>query len=180
MAENQRTRLTRQLLFHALVEMLGEMDMEKITVTELCRRAGINRTTFYKYYKIPHDVLDDLERSELEATSRTIYGEADKDYVNMVRAFSYMNQNSGVALALNEKSLKICMEGRFTSAEGDYLASLLSGGYPEGLAPYMRLIFLVAANHWLKDENRMSPEAFARFIWTLAGAARGLKGGAKH
>ena len=91
-----------------------------------------------------------------------------------------MQYVAGVALALNEKSLKICMEGRFTSAEGDYLASLLSGGYPEGLAPYMRLIFLVAANHWLKDENRMSPEAFARFIWALAGAARGLKGGAKH
>lgn len=180
MAENQRTRLTRQLLFHALVEMLGETDMEKITVTELCRRAGINRTTFYKYYKIPHDVLDDLERSELEATSRPVYGDEDRDFDNIVRAFSYMDQNSGVALALNEKFLKICMEDRFQSAEGDYLVDVLSDGYPEELAPYMRLIFLVAANHWLKDENRMSPEAFARFIWALAGAARGLKGGAKH
>lgn len=60
------------------------------------------------------------------------------------------------------------------------MAGVLSGGYPEGLEPYMRLIFLVAANHWLKDEDRMSPEDFARFVWAVASAVRGLEGGAKH
>ncbi|QDP39511.1 TetR/AcrR family transcriptional regulator [Radiobacillus deserti] len=50
---------TRQLLRNAFVELLKEMDIEKISVNRLTERATINRVTFYLHYK---DIPDMLER----------------------------------------------------------------------------------------------------------------------
>lgn len=47
---------------NALIELLGEKPLEKITVYEICRKAQINRTTFYKYYGSPSDLLEDVEK----------------------------------------------------------------------------------------------------------------------
>ncbi|MCD8373072.1 MAG: TetR/AcrR family transcriptional regulator [Clostridia bacterium] len=62
MKENQRTKLTKKLLKESLLNLLKEKDLDSITVTELCAGAQINRTTFYRYYKFPADVLTEMER----------------------------------------------------------------------------------------------------------------------
>ena len=45
-----------------LVKMLGTMDIEKVTVTELCANAGINRATFYYHYESVRDVFIEVEK----------------------------------------------------------------------------------------------------------------------
>lgn len=45
--ENQRVRHTKEMLMDALTEMLLEMPIQDVSIVELCRRAGINRATFY-------------------------------------------------------------------------------------------------------------------------------------
>lgn len=56
-------RLTRQLLHNAFLELLAEKPVQKVSVVELCQRAGVNRGTFYLHY---HDVYDLMERMEAE------------------------------------------------------------------------------------------------------------------
>lgn len=60
--ENQRVALTKRLLLEALLTLLETKHIQQISVTELCGRAGINRTTFYKHYNTPNDILEELER----------------------------------------------------------------------------------------------------------------------
>lgn len=60
--ENQRIMLTRRLLSEALIEMLKERPIEKVTVTALCKRAQVNRSTFYAHYSAPEDVLIEIKR----------------------------------------------------------------------------------------------------------------------
>ena len=60
--ENQRIRLTKRLLKEAIVRILQQKPLKKITITELCEEAGINRITFYRHYTTPHDVLEDMGR----------------------------------------------------------------------------------------------------------------------
>ena len=60
--ENQRIMLTRRLFKETLIEMLREKPIEKISVTELCKRAEINRSTFYAHYSVPKDVLLEIKR----------------------------------------------------------------------------------------------------------------------
>ena len=59
--ENQRVRMSKKLLKEALISLLAEKNIEKITIYELCERATINRTTFYKYYGSQYDLLDEIE-----------------------------------------------------------------------------------------------------------------------
>lgn len=70
--EDQRIRLTKRLLKETLIEMLGEEGIEKISVTALCSKAEINRSTFYQHYGSPKDVLLDIERDFSEKTVRLI------------------------------------------------------------------------------------------------------------
>ena len=61
---------------HASFEsMICETDYEKITVAELCRRARVNKKTFYRYYA----ALDDL-LAEFQAEMSAAYIEVTKDF----------------------------------------------------------------------------------------------------
>ena len=57
---NPRLQKTKQSLQDALIRLLEEKTLESVTVSELCTAAGINRTTFYKYYTVPADVLTEV------------------------------------------------------------------------------------------------------------------------
>lgn len=60
--ENQRIMITRRLLKENLIELLKEKPIDKISVTELCRRAEINRSTFYAHYSVPKDALLEIKQ----------------------------------------------------------------------------------------------------------------------
>ena len=47
---------TKAKLIEALSALTQERSVEEISVSELCKKAGVNRTTFYKYYQVPSDV----------------------------------------------------------------------------------------------------------------------------
>lgn len=59
--ENQRVRLSKTMLKNALVQLLQEKPLDKVSVLEICQTAEINRTTFYKYYGSQTDLLEEIE-----------------------------------------------------------------------------------------------------------------------
>ncbi|GGI17363.1 TetR/AcrR family transcriptional regulator [Gottfriedia solisilvae] len=63
---------TRQLIKNALVELLGEMDIKKITVNRLAERATINRVTFYLHYRDIPDMLEKMADDMIEEFSMVI------------------------------------------------------------------------------------------------------------
>lgn len=54
-----RVRRTRKLLWDALMELLGESGrtFESLTVAEICERAMVHRTTFYKHFEDKYHLL---------------------------------------------------------------------------------------------------------------------------
>ena len=56
---NQRVAITKRLLKESMIQILQKKNIRQVTVSELCSRAGINRSTFYAHYSIPSDVLMD-------------------------------------------------------------------------------------------------------------------------
>lgn len=59
--ENQRVALTKRLLKESLLSLMEKKEIQKISISELCQRAGINRTTFYNHYGSQYDLLNDIE-----------------------------------------------------------------------------------------------------------------------
>ena len=56
MKEDKRIAKTKNKLTRALSILSQKKSPETITVSELCKAAGVNRATFYKYYTVPADV----------------------------------------------------------------------------------------------------------------------------
>ncbi|MCR5665252.1 MAG: TetR family transcriptional regulator C-terminal domain-containing protein [Eubacterium sp.] len=51
MATDRRTKYTKTVIRDAFYELLLEKPIKKITVTDICKLADINRSTFYTYYE---------------------------------------------------------------------------------------------------------------------------------
>ncbi|OWR29648.1 TetR family transcriptional regulator [Saccharibacillus sp. O23] len=45
----------------SLLKLLKERSINKITVTDICKEAGINRNTFYTHYANPFELLSSIE-----------------------------------------------------------------------------------------------------------------------
>lgn len=70
--ENQRVKLTKRIFKNTLIELLKEKAIYNIKVKELCDKAELNRTTFYKYYENIYDVLADVEYDILKDSEQCI------------------------------------------------------------------------------------------------------------
>src|SRR5258707_1942613 len=53
-----RIRRTHKLLWEALMAELAERAFEEITVKDICERAMVHRTTFYKHYEDKYALLE--------------------------------------------------------------------------------------------------------------------------
>ncbi len=63
MGTDRRIRYTQMVLKDALIELLQEKPLSKITVTEICQKADVNRGTYYLHYANQFDQMDKLEAS---------------------------------------------------------------------------------------------------------------------
>lgn len=59
--ENQRVAISKRLLKDGVMKLLQKKHIEDVSVSELCEVSAINRTTFYRHYQTPHDVLMEIE-----------------------------------------------------------------------------------------------------------------------
>lgn len=57
--QESRYAYTASLMDEALLLLLEEKEFDRITVKELCQKAGVNRTTFYLHYENMNDLLEE-------------------------------------------------------------------------------------------------------------------------
>lgn len=65
MESDLRVVKTRRLIREALLELMSERVLSKITISEICTHAGINRKTFYRHYRTVGDVITEIENDIL-------------------------------------------------------------------------------------------------------------------
>lgn len=59
-------RFTRKAIIQTFREMLVDSPFDKITVTDIIEKCGINRNTFYYYFRDIFDLLESFLKEELE------------------------------------------------------------------------------------------------------------------
>lgn len=90
MAGDRRVTRTKAALTAALFELLGEKDFSKISITELTRRADVDRKTFYLHYQTVDEILEEFYEESLrhlrEAIEREgVFQGANIDMVSFFR-----------------------------------------------------------------------------------------------
>lgn len=63
---NRRTLYTKMALREAFLSLSEKKELSKITVTEICQLADLNRGTFYQYYTDPLDLYHQIETELIE------------------------------------------------------------------------------------------------------------------
>lgn len=147
--ENQRIRLSKLILKKSLIKLLEQKDINKITVSEICKHAQINRSTFYKYYGSQYDLMYDIENEILVHIEECLDISDKMDNTpKMIRMLTFFNENIEYCrLLLNnnvdpnfpEKLMNlpiIChlvvdsLEEKYSQDEITYLYGLIvNGGY---------------------------------------------------
>lgn len=170
--ENQRVMITKRLLKEGLLRLLAQKPIEKVSVTELCREAGINRATFYTHYETPRDILTEIEhemadtfanlyrqmgprnlQAHIEAMAQYFYDHADLLHI-LIRNSS----DRDLALMLQrtyQNSLNISFFKNVDEEEQKLVSAYIAGG------GYLLL------NVWLKDGIQKTPKEIARLVTRL-------------
>lgn len=63
---DERAQRSVTLLREALLACMAEAPVRDIQVKEICAKAGLNRTTFYKHYSDVNGIVEELEQEQLE------------------------------------------------------------------------------------------------------------------
>ncbi|WP_173275913.1 TetR/AcrR family transcriptional regulator [Paenibacillus sp. NEAU-GSW1] len=176
-----RKKRTKRLLRTALLELVEEKGLERVTVRDLTERAEINRGTFYLHYR---DVPDFMERlsgeifdgmksllTQLNPYEIKQYAEKGVPYPGAVQVLNYVAQNADyfrVILGPNGDTRFSMKVKEFMS---DHLYShVFSKASDEFKFPRDYLIaFITSANiglytHWILNGMSMPVEELALFI----------------
>ena len=94
---NTRAKTTKEAFKNALIDLLLEdQKTEQITVTQICSRAGINRSTFYAHYDIPADIMKEIEKEVLVNYRKCIAQIAQSDKSRIIYLLRYIKENARI------------------------------------------------------------------------------------
>lgn len=66
---SKANRLTRECFQTALIKLMNEKPFDRITITELVKKSGVSRQSFYRNYRYKQDVLSDMKTEMKDAVA---------------------------------------------------------------------------------------------------------------
>lgn len=151
---------TKKELLSALLDLSIHQDIDEISVSTLCRQANINRTTFYKYYTIPSDILLEKLTEIIKESSSFAMEDNPSLYENMLHLTRIFYENrqimelyfraSGNLMPVISKCISLAVgDVKFLKKPAN---NFLAGGVC-GLAMY-----------WMQQGFKESPESIASML----------------
>ncbi len=174
-----RVRRTHKLLWEALMVELSERAFEEITVTDICERAMVHRTTFYKHYEDKYALLEQGMRqmydalvAEEEHLPPSAFS-VDDPPPYFIRLFEHVAQHQ------HFYKLMLCGEGigRFQKMVKEYVAEVASARVHELTPANQHFAFPLAMQvqcfagavlsllaWWLENDMPLSPRRMAQYL----------------
>lgn len=171
--ENRRTKMTKMLFRTALVELMQEKSFSKITVKEICDRADLNRTTFYKHYNDQEDILDEIESDLIERSIAYMKNVSrEEGTVAMIEAYLHYVKENAVLFRVMFSGLG--NDNRIFSYTSNVLQHLQSNlpDYGTPVQEHYILSFIMNGSFriiltWIDSDFDIPERELARLIYTL-------------
>lgn len=172
--ENQRVALSKRLLKDAVMELLPKKHISKISVSEVCERAEINRTTFYRHYQTPHDILLELEldfvKQFYEAPIDTTEAADMRKHAARLCCFLYDNRESVKVFIRNNTDSDFTQifqnfaDGFLASRKVLYKGAAVDADTLRLMTTYFAYGIYALVRQWLLEDIAKSPEDIADLI----------------
>ena len=173
-----RVKVTKKMIFEAFLNILKNKPIAKTTVKEICFAAGINRTTFYKYYKDTYDLLEQIEDElidNLQANLEHIDKSSLSDIFTIILTDISEKRELYVTL-FSESQGKVFRERLFSLCYGDNKKVLLEyfPGLSEDKQEWVYYFIADGCNsvlrQWIHGGFKQSIEELVDFLIKLIGA----------
>lgn len=178
MPENRRVRMTKNMMKEAVLELLEQKPLDKITVTDVCENADVNRSTFYAYYEDIVQLLREIEDDVLNQLP--VSPDAPGAYTNerflstLVDFFDYVR--------VNERRFRILIVQRDSSSFNNRLVNTVMEKYKnltkteDGLPDRYAYVYCVSGvigimKEWINGNFPISTRAFAEIVLQMSAKA---------
>lgn len=169
------------MMKEGLIRCLKNTSIDKISISELCREAGVNRATFYNHYQTPHEVLIDIgwdHAKEIKRIFETDMSTTDASVrKRMTKCFEYLldnkdglkvlfSANADIFIAETAKDIftwswtqNLDLRKHIELDDTEYKLAVTSYGW----AAYHLI------KEWLVEDIEMTPEQITNLFIKLAG-----------
>lgn len=169
---DRRILNSKRKLKETLLLLLKKNKLKDVTVLELCKKANINRTTFYKYYTDVDDLVNKIEKELIENLKKEIK-DINRNYLltYTTKIISTIKKEQEIYIPL------LCENGDYT-----FLKRILKLVYKESITEWQKLLkkattedleniynFIVDGtigiiNSWIKNNCQEEQEKISIFI----------------
>jgi len=182
-----RVRRTHKLLWEALMTLMTEQEFETISVKEICDRAMVHRTTFYKHYEDKYELLT---RGMLQTHEMLLaeFERVGKDSSSYARFFAHVATHERFyRVMLCSKgigSFQTQLQNHFADSITIEMQRLEKGGQafsvpPSLLAQFYAGALLSSLTWWFSHDLSSSPEQMGNYVKSLLGETIPGRGGAR-
>lgn len=172
--EDRRIRLTKRMLKESLLEMLKNgTEIHRISIRDLCERADINRSTFYKYYGSQYDLLKEMEDEWLDRIESSINNMGQSYDLHLLDILHFMHENIELSRLLCNSNVDPLFPQRIFSlpAIKRLIVSSLPAQKPDHVVLYTQEFFVSGAysviKKWLNKEAGETPEEMVQIMMHL-------------
>ena len=134
-AEYKSAIRSKRLISEALADLLMEKSMEKITVTDIVKRADINRGTFYAHYADVPDLVDHLIRQTFDSLREAMTQEpetvAQMGHALLIQIQKILETDLPFYQKVLSSSASALMQDRLVEITMDYFLQNTSSFYPK-------------------------------------------------
>lgn len=169
--EDRRVRYTKQIIKETLLEIMKEKPVSRITVSEICKKADINRGTFYLHYNDPADVLREIEDDFINDNTSYFfpYVKARQNWSDLTEVFTSVLNNREILLILMGPNGSGTFQTRMQEMIRPVILKDWKSQYPEYKEEDLAFVYAYAASgsiqvlmKWMENPENITPEDFAR------------------
>ena len=166
-AHNKRTRFTRMCIGEAVFDLMNKKEYDKIKISDIVKRAGVSRMTFYHYYETKEDALTDFFHEIVAGYVRDRVKHPDENGEfqsdgSIVHALKYFDQYRGFIQKLVDAGLYQIV----LNAMNDYMLKRVKPRYH--ISEYELYFYggalLNVFMKWQENGKKESPEEIAAMI----------------
>ena len=155
---NKRRKETRDKISKVFITLLQTKEINEITITDICKLANINRSTFYVNYLDIYDLADQIGQELKEEVLLLYQEERDTNHNSndFLKLFKHIKDNQ----IFYKTYFKLNMDKNFIIKEYDYHLSkeLYNDKYIDYHMEFFRAGLNAIIKKWLDNGCHESPE----------------------
>ncbi len=161
---NKRKKESQKKIQKVFIQLIQSKEIHQISVTEICERANLNRSTFYANYLDIYDLANKITEQIEEDVSMLYQEEREtrNNTNNYLKLFQHIKENQN----LYKTYFKLNGESRFIIKEYDTNLSKLI--YNNQYIDYHFEFFMSGLNaiikKWLENDCKESPEIIDQIL----------------